>query len=77
MEDSNTALLPHKSHDQEILSSSHSHHMYEKFIRFLKKKKKVENFYPQCYKSKFFRKKKIFKVQTEKKKIKYDSSKNQ
>lgn len=45
MEDSNTALLEakntsHKTHDQEILSSSHSHHMYEKFIRCFPKKKK-------------------------------------
>lgn len=45
MEDSNTALLEakntsHKTHDQEILSSSHSNHMYEKFIRFFQKKKK-------------------------------------
>lgn len=61
MEDSNTALLEakntsHKTHDQEILSSSHSHHMYEKFIRCFPKKKKeeVENFYPQSYKLNFF-----------------------
>lgn len=59
MEDSNTALLEakntsHKTHDQEILSSSHSHHMYEKFIRCFQKKKKVENFYPQSYKPEFF-----------------------
>lgn len=59
MEDSNTALLEakntsHKTHDQEILSSSHSHHMYEKFIRCFQKKKKVENFYPQSYKLNFF-----------------------
>lgn len=54
MEDSNTALLEakntsHKTHDQEILSSSHSHHMYEKFIRCFpkkKKKKKLRIFIP-------------------------------
>lgn len=85
MEDSNTALLEakntsHKTHDQEILSSSHSHHMYEKFIRCFQKKKKVENFYPQSYKLNFFSpppQKKKLKVQTDRRKIKYDGSKYQ
>lgn len=62
MEDSNTALLAAKLHQTSHMVKKFSHqaiHMYEKFIRFLKKKKKkkeVENFHPQCYKPKFFRK---------------------
>lgn len=85
MEDSNTALLEakntsHKTHDQEILSSSHSHHMYEKFIKcFPKKKRRSWEFLSPILQTEFFLPpppQKKLKVQTDSK-IKYDGSKYQ
>lgn len=86
MEESNTALLAAKLHHTSHMIKKFSHQaIHITCMKSLsdsskkkKKKKKLRIFIPNATNQNFSQiKKKIFKVQTEKKKIKYDGSKYQ